>query len=148
MAKPLTLMSQLVGLDRVGGLVGDEHATRIVLHAEVDLRIDDHLPQLVGDGDRHLGAILLISLGESLAQRQTLRCEVVIAQRVGFVGRVEHDEVGMTAPGLLIVLSNETNLSVDAPRRAEVLVHGLLKSFGNAVDLVIGHDRRAIEHLD
>jgi hypothetical protein len=85
------LVAQLVGLDRVARLVGVELGVAD-LGGQVDLRIAQHLQQLVRERHARLGAVVEIGPDERLPERQAGRVRVVIAERAGLVAGVEAGE--------------------------------------------------------
>ena len=90
----------------------------------------------------------LVGLRERLAERQPLGRQVVVAERVGLVGRVEHDEVPLALPAVLLVLADERELAVDAPGGGEVVAHLFLKRRRDLLQLRVVRDGASVQHCD
>src|SRR4051812_221508 len=118
-------------LDGIRYFVSIEGAVRR-LGGEIDGRIGQHLCQFMRGGDAD--QVLARDGGphEDLAERQPLRGQVVVSERVRLIGIVEEDE----GPAALLDRASRQKRRRHAPDRRESFVHVLLQ----------GGDQRVLRH--
>src|SRR5713101_9026820 len=79
-ADPVAEPIRLAGVADLIGIQPPSLHIRLYEHRQIDLRIDQHLQQLVAGGHSPLQAELLIGAGKDLAQWQSLISDIMITQ--------------------------------------------------------------------
>src|ERR1017187_1275852 len=145
---PIDVISIWVCLARVADFVSVQAADHVLVEVEVrhgkgcqiDRGISEHFQQFVARRDSPLGPKLQVRCCKDLSQRQTVRRHVVIAQRPGLVGIVQHHQPPVSGWWLL-AFGNKIEIRIDPPGGRKIPRNLRLKCRHDRAHLVVSQRR-------